>query len=145
MPYGTPDGVASRARVWADDGHWVDPVPEYDIRGTNPSLTTVTAWLEQLSATMDLALQSSWFNTPVVEADSPAAYASIVNYVESIAADMAHNANGMSREVPPIGKIMKDMMAWVEGNEDGFLADGLTQTPTTGAKKRAGFRVIGTI
>lgn len=145
MAYGTPDGVAGRARIWADDGHWVDPVPEYEVRGTNPTLTTVSNWLDQLSATMDLALQSSWFNTPAVEVVSPAAYASIVNYVESIAADMAHNANGMNKEIPPIGKIMKDMMAWVEANEDGFLADGMTQTPTPSAKKQIGFRVIGTL
>lgn len=145
MPYGTADGVAAIARVWSDDGHWVDPVPAYDIRGTNPTLATVEGWLDEMSSTMDVALQSSWFNAPVDPDISPATWKAISQYVMKIVADMAFNANGENRDIPPIGKIMKDMMAWVQDNEDGFLKDGLTQTATPSARKQAMFRVIGTL
>ena len=143
MSYGVPDDVAALARVWSDNGHWVDPVEDYDIRGTNPTLTTVTTWLTNISAQMDIALGTSWIVTPVDQTTSPKAYAAISQYVCSLVADLAHLANGVDRVVSPQGKIMKDMTAWVADNADGLLADALTQKPTPSIKNQASFRVIG--
>jgi hypothetical protein len=143
MYYGTPDEVAALARIWADDGHWVDPVAEYEIRGTNPSLATVTQWLTTVSAQMNVALQASWFNVPADEIDNPDSYKAISQYVVALVADMAHVANGVQKDIPPIGKIMKDMNAWVEDMADGFLKDGMTQTVSPSAKNRTQFRVVG--
>lgn len=145
MSYGTPDDVAALARVWSDDGNWVDPNVDYDIRGTNPTLSTVTTWLENLSAQMDIALGTSWFNTPVSEASYPGPYKAISQYVCGLAADLAHLANGVERTVSSQGKTLEMMTKWVEVNADGLIAGGLSQTPTPSKKTQAGFRVVGTI
>lgn len=145
MSYGTPDDVAAKARIWSTDGHWYDVDVYAGIRETNPSLTAVTNWLEEVSDQMNLALQANWFNVPVTVADSPIAYKAIKGYVTSLVADMCRKANGEQVEIPPMGKIMKDMTAWVEANADGFLKNGLTQTQETSVKKQATIRVIGTL
>lgn len=141
MAYGVPDDVAALARVWSDDGHWKDANEDYDIRGTNPTLATVTTWLDNLSAQMDVALGSSWFNTP---SNPSGAYKAISQYICELAADLAHLANGVDR-VSSAGRTLKDMTAWVEANADGLIAGGLTQTPTPSLKSQTSFRVIGTL
>jgi hypothetical protein len=146
MAYGVPDDVAALARVWSDDGHWIDADEDYpQVRGTNPTLTTVTNWLDNLSAQMDIALGSSWFIVPVDPDDHPGAYKAISQYVCGLAADLAHLTNGVDREVSPQGKILQDMTKWVTINADGLIALGLTQTPSPSIKTQASFRVIGTL
>lgn len=134
MSYGTPADVAALARIWTENGSWSAT--------TNPTSTTVQTWLDRLSAQMDLALKANWFPAPVDETDNPTAYKAIAQYICSLAADQAHLVNGVDREVSPAGKILKDMIAWVDSNADGFVADGLAQTPTPSVKRQAMFRTI---
>lgn len=145
MAYGTAADVAALAGVWTLDGEWVDQDDNYDVRGTNPSLTTVNAWLDNVSAQMDIALGTSWFVTPVDEAENPGPYKAISQYVCGLVADLAYLANGVERTVTSQGKTLEMLTKWVEDNEDGLLAGGLTQTPSPSLKKQASFRVIGTL
>lgn len=145
MSYGTPADVAGLSRVWTLNGLFIDPVEDYDIRGTNPTLTTVQEWLTNVSAQMDVALGSEWFVTPLDPDASPTAYAAIKQYVVGLVADMVHVANGVEREVSPLGKIMQDMTRWVKMNADGLLGKAVKQAPTPSVKTQASIRVIGTL
>jgi hypothetical protein len=143
MTYGTAAQVAAKARLWTDNGVWVDPVEDYDIKGTNPTLSTVTEWLEGISAQMDIALGTAWFVAPVDSDDDPGPYKAISEYVVSLVADQCHLANGIEREVSPQGKIMSDITKWVTSNADGFLQAGLPQRESPSIKTQATFRTIG--
>lgn len=141
--YGTPDDVAAKARPFSDDGHWIDANEDYDIRGTNPTLATVTIWLEDTSNQMDTALGSNWFVTPVSPTTQPKAYSAIREYVCSLVADQCYLVNGVDRQVSPTGRMLKDLTDWVTKNADGLIALGLTQRPTPSQKNQASFRVLG--
>jgi len=143
MAYGTADEVAALARAFSDDGHWIDPVEDYSIAGTNPTLSTVEAWLDNISAQMDIALGTNWFVTPVNSITQAQAYKAISQYVCGLVADMCYLANGVEREVSPLGKILQDLTKWVSQNADGLVAMGLTQTPTPSTKNQASFRIVG--
>ena len=145
MAYGTPPEVAGLSRVWTRDGEFIDDNEDYDIRGTNPTLSTVTTWLENISAQMDIALGSEWFVTPIDADDSPEAYKAVTQYVVGLVADMVHIANGVDREVSPLGKILQDMTKWVQMNADGLVAEKVEQEPTPSTKRQAMIRVIGTL
>lgn len=143
MAYGTPDEVAAKARPFSDDGRWVDPNEDYDIRGTNPTFATVTTWLENTSAQMDVALGASWFQAPVDPDTSPRAYQAIAEYVCSLVADQCYLVNGVDRQVSPTGRALKDLTDWVAKNADGLIALGLQQVPTPSVKNQASFRMLG--
>ena len=143
MSYGTPDDVAAIARIHSRDGHWYDENEDYDIKGTNPTLATVTTWLDNISAQMDIALGSEWFVVPLDLNTSPIAYKAVSQYVCGLAADLAHLANGIEREVSPLGKILQDMTKWVQQNADGLVQDAVRQTPSPSTKRQASFRLIG--
>ena len=143
MAYGTPDHVAELARVHTRNGIWIDPNEDYNIKGTNPTLSTVTTWLDNISAQMDVALGSEWFTVPLDPDQSPIAYKAVSQYVCGLVADLAHLANGIEREVSPLGKILQDMTKWVQLNADGLVKDAVRQTPSPSTKSQASFRMIG--
>lgn len=143
MSYGTPDDVAALARVHSRNGHWYDELEDYSVPGTNPTLATVTTWLENISAQMDVALGAEWFTVPLDPDTSPLAYKAVSQYVCGLVADLAHLANGIEREVSPQGKILQDMMKWVKLGADGLLKDGIKQVPSPSIKTQASFRVVG--
>ena len=143
MAYGTPDDVAAKARPFSEDGHWVDPSEDYDIRGTNPTLATVTTWLTDISNLMDVALGTSWFKTPVDPDTHPKAYSAIKDYVCSLVADQCFLVNGVERQVSSAGRTLKDLTEWVAKNADGLIALGLSQKASPSIKTQASFRVVG--
>ena len=141
--YGTPSDVAALARVWTNNGAWVNPVPDYAIRGTNPTMTTVQDWLDNVSAQMNVALGSQFFKTPIDPDESPNTYKAVTQYVVSLVSEMCHQANNIDRDVPPEGKIMKDMAAWVQDNADGFGLDSVKISEGQAPKNQVQFRMIG--
>lgn len=145
MAYGTPEDVAAKARQYTDNGEWVDPNEDYSIRGTNPTLTTVETWLDNISAQMDVALGTSWFVVPVSQANDPEAYKAIAEYVCLLVADQCYLVNGVDRQVSSAGRTLKDLTDWVAKNADGLIALGLTQRPTPSQKSQASFRTVGTL
>jgi len=143
--YGTVPDVAALARIWTHDGSFYDKDDVGYPRGTNPTAATVGTWIVNLSAQMDIALGSSWFNTPITVDDAPGAYAAISQYVCGLVGDLVQRANGVNVEVSPQGKILEYMTKWVTDNADGLLKGGATQTESPALKKQAGFRVLGNL
>lgn len=143
--YGTVAQVGGLASVWSYRGNFYDPEDPDFPQGTTPTETTVTTWLDNLSAQMDIALATNWFVTPISEESAPGAYKAISQYVCGLAADLAHRANGVDVEVSPQGKIVQDMTKWVQANADGLLAGGATQNASPALKTQARFRVIGNL
>jgi len=154
MSYGTAESVASLATMWTDvvSHMWKDPVPDYDIEGTNPTLTEVEDWLVNLSAQFDIALGSHWFVPPVNVNVSPTAYNAISQYVSQLVADLCHfkNSSGrffteklVERGTTPMAAILRDMNNYIEMNADGFVQDNVPQREAQTIRKQIKFRVIG--
>jgi hypothetical protein len=140
--YGDVTLVAGLARIWTHDGSFYDKDdPDYPA-GTNPEEATVTTWLTNLSAQMDIALGSQWFNAPITSDNAPGAYNAISQYIAGLVSDLVHRANGVNVEVSPQGKILQDMTKWVKDNADGLLAGGATQKESPSLKTQARFRTV---
>lgn len=140
--YGTVELVAGLARVWTHDGAFYNKEAEEYPAGTNPTYDTVETWLKNLSAQMDVALGSQWFDSPVTQASEPGAYAAISQYIAGLASDLVHRANGVDVEVSPQGKILRDMTAWVKENADGLVAGGAHQKTKPSLKTQIKFRTV---
>jgi hypothetical protein len=91
--YGTPEGVAALARTWTRDGDWLDPVEPAEA-GTNPKLTTVVNWIDQISAILNASLAKYGFTIPITQAD---AKLNCDGIVEQLVSDMAQYANMTGR------------------------------------------------
>ena len=138
--YGTAAGVASIAKMWTDNGEFIDP-DIYGDGGTRPTLTEVENWLTQLSNTMDIVLAGYGFVVPVVQAT---AISSIGQMIEAWTSDLVHNANSsgrfwtekaVERGVTPLMAIRKDMDAWVGDNGEGLEGIGVPKNPDIQGKK----------
>lgn len=156
MAYGTQEQVATMASTWTNDGIWEDDNPDYPGTGTpsNPTLSEVEEWLEQISAQFNIALRSHFFVPPVDPDVSPDSYKAISKYVVDLVADLCNwkNSSGrffteklVERGITPMAAILKDINSYIEMNADGFAADGIPQIAKTSIRGQATFRVIGRI
>ena len=145
--YGTQEEVAAMASMWTRNGVWVNPAGADP--GTNPTLTQVETWLDNISAQMNIALGASWFVTPVTSGD---AYKAISQYVVSLVADLCHfkNSSGrffterlVERGITPMAAILRDMKEWVDENKDGLLGAGVPQVIKPAAQNQVTFYVLG--
>ena len=145
IDYCLPDDVSALS-MYCRNKHFVDDV-EGDsstspVDGTNPSLTTVTSWIKQVSRMMDAALAQRWFNIPV-----PSSNTNVLELIKTpvsrIVADMADEANQAGRfyservlenGLSKMAMITRDLNGFVEQNEDGLVAMGLIQHQTSGSK-----------
>jgi hypothetical protein len=154
MGYGTQEQVATMASTWTNDGIWEDLNIEYPGSNTasNPSLTEVEDWLDQVSAQFNIALGSHAFVPPIDPVISPNAYKAVSQYVVQLVADLCafKNSSGryfteklMERGITPMAAILKDMNNWIEMNADGLVADNVPQVSTPSIRKQPIFRVIG--
>jgi hypothetical protein len=147
--YGTVSDVAALARVWTDNGSFVDPTVY--VTGTNPTLSQVDTWLEQVSAQVDLALANHQFIVPI-----DGTLTEVVNAISSVViplvADLCHAANSsgrffteraIERGTAPFKVVTNEINSWVETNQDGLAAMGLTQRESSSIKKQVYMRVIG--
>lgn len=146
--YGSVAGVAALARVWTRDGEFADEPDVYGTPATNPTLTTVTSWLSQISGAFDAAVANQGFQTPVVE---PRAVVAIGLMVEQYVSDLCHAANSrgrfftdhaIERGVVPINVIRKDIAAWVNENTTGLELLGVPRIPDKEGKNEMIFDVI---
>ena len=97
---------------------------------TIPSMTQVEAWIDQVSASLNVALSASGFVIPVTQADAKLACAGIV--VNAVA-DLAHFANSAGRfysdkalegGISPWKSIYDEMNAWAASMTPGFILLG---------------------
>ncbi len=141
MAYGTNADVAGLVRLYTRNGTWVDYVPYsagppevLEDEGTNPGLTQVNKWLDDVSGLMDTALQNSGFPTPVTQADAVKA---ITLLVTAIVADLCANANSAGRffsekvldsGLSPFAIIPKSINAWIKEYASGLENLGVPRT-----------------
>ncbi len=152
--YGTQEQVATMASTWTNDGIWVNPSVEYPgtITPSNPTLSEVEDWLEQVSAQFDIALGAHWFVFPIDPITSPTAYKAVSKYVVELVADLCNfkNSSGrfftekaIERGITPMEAIQKSINNWIDMNAPGLVADGVSQVKKTDDRKKFQFRVIG--
>lgn len=124
--YGTAAGVAAFTNRWTASGSYTT--------STRPTLAQVEAWIDQVSATLNVALAGAGFSIPVTNAD---AKLSLIAVVEAAVADLCHAANSsgrfftdraLERGVSPIRTIRQEMSMWVEEQADGLEMLGATRT-----------------
>ena len=137
--YGTVEGVAEIASTWTRGGEFFDEDEIYSIAPTNPPLSTVEAWITTMTAIMDAALKDNYFVTPLTDTYA-VSYAAVVNQCNTLVADLiaARNQQGrfflqtvdVSRDLSNWMKIQTELIAWVKGNVETFLAEGVPQITT---------------
>jgi len=124
--YGTLEGVAALAQSWTNDGLWLDDEEPY-VKRTNPSLTTVVRWLDQVSDMLNTALASYGFVTPLVKDNS---IQSATMIVEGVVADLARyvNTNSPVEEGVSIwNTIRTNLDEWVKLYAPGLEQNGETR------------------
>ena len=126
MAYGSASGVGSYCRTLASVGVFTQT--------TNPTLSAVQSWLDQISSMLDNALSASGFVTPL-ENETAIYNASII--VEMTVADMAKGANSTGRFFTDKmleggqsmwSQIASDMKSWVELMSSGLEAMGVDRS-----------------
>jgi hypothetical protein len=144
--YGSPINVAVLASTWTHNGAFED-ASIYN-EATVPSLEQVEAWLEQFSQTIDLALSTEGFVTPLT---NPTAMASAAAVVEGVVADLCHAAHRSGRfftkkalesGTSPIITVRQELNAWVSGNAVGFRTLGVAIVVNAVGEHFASFDVL---
>lgn len=134
--YGSVADVAGRT-----PGPYLNTSKTFDTT-TNPTLTTVETYIDEISASMNVALADARFTIPVTQADAKKAIGSVVN---DLAADLTNASNSAGRffsekalyaGVSVMAQIRKEIREWVESNAPGLEALGaersaLENTDTT--------------
>jgi len=142
MAYGSVGGVAGLARMWTDNGSFVD-IDVYGEGGTNPTLATVTGWLDEVSGIMDVALANQGFATPITNVTALKAIAMLVN---ALVADLVNAANSSGRffteravetGVSPLATIQRDVNAWVSDRTTALVNLGVPRLTDTLGKNQA--------
>lgn len=91
-------------------------------------------WIDQVSATLNVALAGAGFTIPVANADAKLALGGVV---EAAVADLCHAAHSagrfftdaaLERGVSPMRTIRTEMSAWVEDQSDGLELLGAART-----------------
>jgi hypothetical protein len=128
--YGSTADVAARV-----PGAYTDATTKLFTTATNPTLTTVETYIDEISAIANVALADARFAIPVTQADAKKAIGSMVN---DIAADMASASNSAGRfftdralngGLSMMAQIRKDVREWVEANAQGLENLGAERSP----------------
>jgi len=154
MAYSSVPEVAALSHIWTRAGEFADGDDEADppVLATNPTLTQVETWLDQISSQMDLSLGTHWFITPIDDGTAPEAFNAVSMYIAQLVADLVHAANSsgrffteraVERGITPMKQLLQDIESWVNTNEDGFVAMGVPQKQHSSTKHQIKFRVIG--
>ena len=122
--YGSTSGVAELTPRYANASFVFDTT-------TRPTLATVEAQINQVSALANSILASALFVTPITQADAKLALDIFVN--EEVAA-IVEGINGSGRFGPTtkepgqsrFGIIMDDLKSFVQANKQGFVNLGVT-------------------
>jgi len=97
---------------------------------TNPTITIVEGWIDQVSGTVNILLAEKGFIVPVTQADAVLALQAVV--VEAVA-DLCHAAHSagrfftdryLDRGIAPMVVIRKELAEWIDAHAEGFEAIG---------------------
>lgn len=132
MSYGSPAKVAALAKIYTRDGVFYDA--SMSVRATNPNLTEVTNWLDEISALFNTALANEGFTVPVTLIDAPEALKTLSLRTCTLVADLCAFANSKGRlfsdrvvEIGPMNVINKEINAWVKDSAIGLSALGVAR------------------
>jgi hypothetical protein len=122
--YGTANDVAALTSRFTSDG-------SYTIT-TVPTLPQVEAWIDQISATLNVLLAEQGFAIPITQADC---VMMLKNFVATQAADLCNYANSAGRyfsekgvKTGPWAAIQKDAAEFIEQHAAGLAQLGATRT-----------------
>lgn len=142
MAYGSAEGVSVYAKAFTRGGSFFDASVSPLVSPTNPTLTEVNDWLDQVSAMFDVALMNEGFLTPVTATNS---LMSITLKVETLVSDLCAYANSTGRlynertlERGGLSIVNKEVNDWVKANTTGLVNDGVPRT-LPDSKKSGGF------
>lgn len=133
--YGTQQGVAALASTWTVAGEWQDETVYTE--ATNPSLTTVERWIDQVSGMLNTALAGYGFVVPLT---TPTSLLAAQSVVEGIVSDLARYANQKGRFASDkfAGSasfvwraIREDLDIWVKEYAPGIEANGDPRNSTS--------------
>jgi hypothetical protein len=138
--YGSLAGIASLCKQWTSNGEFTDEdcLDCLEDTPTNPTLTEVLHWQDQLSAIMNTALAGEGFTVPIT---NTTAVKSIDLIVEQLTADLVQAANQSGRffteraqqaGAVPMMVIRKEILTWANENAAGLAAAGATRGDTPG-------------
>ncbi len=120
--YGTAAMVAGLSKRYTAAGFYS--------AATNPTLTQVESWIDQVSGTVNVLLSEQGFTIPLTQPDAKLAIEAIV--VEAVT-DLAHAANSAGRFFTdralasgkaPMAVIRMEMAEWIQTHAEGFEAIG---------------------
>jgi len=128
--YGSVAGVAVLSRKYTDGGEFNS--------SSKPTSDQVLAFLEQISAALDVYLAGAGFVTPVTDTSTLLMLAGLAN---SYASEMVHHANSAGRfytddrlrAKAPFTVISTELAEWVADNAHGIEAAGADRTGSPGA------------
>jgi hypothetical protein len=132
--YGTVAGVAALAHTWTTNDTFLNEDACAATSATNPSLTTVENWINQVSAVLNTALSKYGFVVPITTARGILVASSIV---EQLVADLVAYANSkgrfLSEKFADSGlsvwrAIRNDLDLWVLEYAPGLEQDGADRT-----------------
>lgn len=130
--YGSIEGVAALAHTWTTDDTFLDA--DAYTTATNPSLTTVVSWIDQVSAILNTALSKYGFVVPIT---TPRGILACSSIVEALVADLCGYANSKGRFLSErfVEKgysvwraIRNDIDGWVQEYAPGLEQDGAERT-----------------
>lgn len=125
MSYGSPEGVAALAKTWTDNGEFFDDDGIYQ-EATPTTLAEVEAWLEQVSAFMDIALANDGFTPPISHVEVLKAIDLKVNALVSDLVHLQHNKGRLFSDrirdsgQEPLEIIEKEILSWVHKRVSAF-------------------------
>jgi hypothetical protein len=138
--YGSLAGIASLSKQWTDNGVFTNEgcLDCLEELVTNPSLTEVLHWEDQLSAIMNVAMEGEGFTVPIT-ASNPKKSVDLI--IDQLTADLVQAANQSGRfftaraqeaGAVPMMVIRKEILAWANTNAASLEAAGATRGDTPG-------------
>ena len=127
--YGSTSDVAARS-----PGPYTDASTHLFTASTNPTLTTVETYIDEISAITNVTLAEMGFTVPVSQTDAKKAIASMVN---DLASDMTSASNSAGRffseralngGLSIMAQVRKDIKEWVQTSTNGLEALGATRS-----------------
>jgi len=123
--YGSAAGVAAHNAQWTNNGEWLDDDGIYET-ATDPSLSQVEAWLEQVSNSVDVRLADAGFDTPVTLEVVVSELTLLVEGIVSDLADYSHRSGrffskqALEAGTSPYLTIDKELSDWVARRSIGL-------------------------
>jgi len=129
MSYGSVAGVAALSPMWTRDGSFYDDGASET--ATDPSLSQVTTWLEEVSSMLDTAMADAGFVVPVTEAAVLPQFNLLVNGIVKDIVDYSRKSGrffikkALDSGLSPFAAIDQELHDWVIRKTVGLEGQGV--------------------